>query len=67
MDPESHYYKQLANTVQGETLTSFLTKRFQRVGPTTASKFAEFAKFKPEHRIGNMNNQDLFLLIQVLF
>ena len=23
MDPESHYYKQLANTVQGETLTSF--------------------------------------------
>ena len=52
MDPESFYYKQLANTVQGETITSFLTKRFQRVGPTTALKFAEFAKFKPEHRVG---------------
>ena len=66
MDPESHYYKQLANTVQGETLTSFLTKRFQRVGPTTASKFAEFAKFKPEHRIGNMNNQELVKLTDAL-
>ena len=66
MDPESHYYKQLANTVQGETLTSFLTKRFQRVGSTTASKFAEFAKFKPEHRIGNMNNQELVKLTDAL-
>ena len=51
MDPESPYYRQLTNTVQGETLTSFLTKRFQRVGPTTAVKFAEYAKFKPEQRI----------------
>ena len=48
MDPESQYYKQLTNTVQGEPLTTFLTKRFQRVGPTTAVKFAEFAGFKPE-------------------
>jgi len=31
LDPESTYYKQLANTVQGETLLTFLTKRFQRV------------------------------------
>jgi len=62
MDPESFYYKQLANTVQGETLTSFLTKRFQRVGPTTALKFAEYAKFKPEHRIGTMTNQELVKL-----
>ena len=54
MDPESFYYKQLTNTVQGETLTSFLTKRFQRVGNTTAQKFAEYSKFKPEHRIGTM-------------
>ena len=42
MDHESEYYKQIANTVQGETLTSFLTKRFQRVGNTTAQKFAEY-------------------------
>ncbi len=56
MDPESEYYKQIANTVQGETLTSFLTKRFQRVGNTTAQKFAEYSKFKPEQRIGTMTD-----------
>ncbi len=59
MDPESDYYRQLANTVQGETLVTFLTKRFQRVGRTTAEKFVEFAGFKPEIRIGNMTNQEL--------
>ena len=66
MDPESHYYKQLTNTVQGETLTAFLTKKFQRVGPTTAVKFAEFAKFKPEKRIGTMTNQELAKLSESL-
>jgi len=66
MDPESFYYKQLANTVQGETLTSFLTKRFQRIGYTTALKFTKFAKFKPEQRIGNMTNQDLVKLTDAL-
>ena len=59
MDPESQYYKQLTNTVQGEPLTTFLTKRFQRVGPTTAVKFAEFAKLKPEKRMGTLTNQEL--------
>jgi len=59
MDPESMYYKQLTNTVQGEPLTTFLTKRFQRIGPTTAVKFAEFAKFKPEKRMGTLTNQEL--------
>jgi len=59
MDPESQYYKQLTNTVQGEPLTTFLTKRFQRVGPTTAVKFANFAKLKPEKRMGTLTNQEL--------
>ncbi|QDI89273.1 DNA topoisomerase VI subunit B [Candidatus Nitrosopumilus sp. SW] len=59
MDPESPYYKQLTNTVQGEPLTTFLTKRFQRIGPTTAVKFAEFAGFKPEKRMGTFTNQEL--------
>ena len=59
MDPESLYYKQLTNTVQGEPLTTFLTKRFQRIGPTTAVKFAEFAGFKPEKRMGTLTNQEL--------
>ena len=62
MDPESQYYKQLTNTVQGEPLSTFLTKRFQRVGPTTAIKFAEFAGFKPEKRMGAMTNQELVQL-----
>lgn len=59
MDPESQYFKQLTNTVQGEPLTTFLTKRFQRIGPTTAVKFAEFAGFKPEKRMGTFTNQEL--------
>ena len=66
MDSESPYYKQLANTTQGETLTAFLTKRFQRVGPTTAVKFAEFAGFKPEKRLGTMTNQELVKLSDAL-
>ena len=59
MNHESQYYKQLTNTVQGEPLTTFLTKRFQRIGPTTAIKFADFAGFKPEKRMGSMTNQEL--------
>ncbi|MDB4850041.1 DNA topoisomerase VI subunit B [Nitrosopumilus sp.] len=66
MDPESQYYKQLTNTVQGEPLTTFLTKRFQRVGPTTAVKFANFAKLKPEKRMGTLTNQELVNLSDAL-
>ena len=62
MDSDSDYYKQLTNTVQGETLVTFLTKRFQRVGRTTAEKFVKFAGFKPEIRLGGMNNQQLVKL-----
>jgi DNA topoisomerase VI subunit B len=62
MDPDSDYYRQLTNTVQGEMLVTFLTKRFQRVGRTTAEKFANFAGFKPEKRIGTMTNQELVKL-----
>jgi len=66
IDPESMYYKQLTNTVQGEPLTTFLTKRFQRVGPTTAVKFAAFAKLKPEKRMGTLTNQELVNLSDAL-
>ena len=62
LDPESEYYKQLSNTVLGDTLVSFLTKRFQRVGRTTAEKFAKFARLKPEKRLGTMTNQELVKL-----
>ena len=66
MDVDSQYYKQLTNTVQGEPLTTFLTKRFQRVGPTTAVKFAAFAKLKPEKRMGTLTNQELVNLSDAL-
>ncbi|MCY4490510.1 MAG: DNA topoisomerase VI subunit B [Thaumarchaeota archaeon] len=66
MESESQYYKQLTNTVQGEPLNTFLTKRFQRVGPTTAVKFATFAGFKPEKRMGTMTNQELVKLSESL-
>ena len=66
LDPESPYYKQLASTIQGDTLITFLTKRFQRVGPTTAVKFCEFAKFKPDKRIGSMTNEELVKLADAL-
>ena len=59
---DDQYRRQLAGTVQGETLSAFLTKRFQRVGPTTAKKFSEFAGFKPEKRMGAMDNQELVRL-----
>ena len=66
MDSESQYYKQLTNTVQGEPLTTFLTKRFQRIGPTTAVKFAKYAGFKPEKRMGTLSNQELVNLSDAL-
>lgn len=66
LDEQSDYYKQLANTVQGESVVTFLTRRFQRVGRTTAERFAKFARFKPERRLGSMSNQDLVRLSDAL-
>ncbi len=66
LDPEGDYYSQLTHMVQGETLVSMLTKRFQRVGRKTAEKFAAFAGFKPESRLGNMSNTDLVKLSDAL-
>lgn len=62
MQKSSPYYKQLANTVHGETVATFLTKRFQRVGQATALKFSEFAGLKPEKRIGSLTTEELVRL-----
>ncbi|MEW6043407.1 MAG: DNA topoisomerase VI subunit B [Thermoproteota archaeon] len=62
MPKSSPYYKQLANTVSGETLVTFLTKRFQRIGQATALKFCEFAGLKAEKRIGAFTNEELVQL-----
>lgn len=66
LDPEGPYYRQLARMVQGETLAALLTKRFQRVGPKTAEKFAAYAGFRPETRLGSMSNADLVRLSDAL-
>ncbi|MCY3853785.1 MAG: DNA topoisomerase VI subunit B [Thaumarchaeota archaeon] len=55
----SFYYKHLANEFKGDTLETFLTKQFQRVGRHTAEKFTEFAHFRPGKRIMLMTNQEL--------
>ncbi|WKT58057.1 hypothetical protein QVH35_00495 [Candidatus Nitrosotenuis chungbukensis] len=62
MPKSSSYYKQLANTVQGDSLVTFLTKRFQRIGQATAIKFSEFANLKAEKRIGSFTNEELVQL-----
>lgn len=62
LDPESTYYRQLERMVQGDTLNTLLTKRFQRIGAKTAEKFATYAGFTPETRLGNMSNTDIVKL-----
>ena len=62
MDESKPYYSHLARLVSGETLQSFLTKRFQRVGRQTADRFAKFAGFLPEQRMGALTNQDMVRL-----
>lgn len=62
MPKSNPYYKQLTNTVHGDSLTSFLTKRFQRVGQATALKFADFSGLKAEKRIGSFSNDELVQL-----
>ncbi|ABK77416.1 DNA topoisomerase VI, subunit B [Cenarchaeum symbiosum A] len=66
LDLDDARHKQLAGAAMGETLTTFLTKRFQRVGPGTAAKFAGFAGLKPERRLGSMANQELVKLSESL-
>ena len=66
MGPDADHYKALAEIAAGDTLTAFLTKRFQRVGKSTAEKFAKFAGFRPEHRLGTMTNQELVKLSEAL-
>ena len=62
VDADSPYFKPIASIAAGETLASFLTKRFQRVGPATAAKFAEFAGFKPSRNVGLLTNEELVRL-----
>ena len=59
MDAKSPHFAPVAAVASGEMLSAFLTKRFQRVGPTTAEKFAGFAGLKPSKRVGLMTNEEL--------
>ena len=62
LDPQQPYYPYLKRLSAGEPLQSFLTERFQRVGPRTAERFAKFSGFQPERSIGTLNNQELVRL-----
>ena len=62
VDADSPHFKPIAAIAAGETLGSFLTKRFQRVGQKTAEKFAGFAGFKPSRRVGLLTNEELVRL-----
>ena len=66
VDADSPHFKPIAAIAAGETLGSFLTKRFQRVGPMTAKKFAEFARFKPGRNVGLLTNEELVKLSDAL-
>ena len=61
-DAEQPYYAYLKGVAAGEPLKSFLTGRFQRVGPKTAENFTAFSGIKPERRIGSLDNQELVQL-----
>lgn len=56
------FYSHIKNLVAGEQLHSFLTDRFQRIGPKTAQNFIKFAGFKSEQHIGLLDNRDLVKL-----
>ena len=62
VDAAGDHFRPLEDIAAGETLSAFLTKRFQRVGPTTAAKFAAFAGFKPLKRVGLLSNKELVKL-----
>ncbi len=56
------FYNHIKSLLAGEPLLSFLTDRFQRMGPKTAQSFIKFAGFKPEQNIGLLRNADLVKL-----
>ena len=62
LDTQQPYYSYLRDLANGEQLQSFLTGRFQRVGPRTAERFAQFAGLGPERSIGTLDNQELVRL-----
>lgn len=61
-DDVGPYHEYFRETTAGESLQSFLTGKFQRMGPKTAERFAKFAGFKPERRVGALDNQELVRL-----
>ena len=62
LDSGRPYYPHLMELAAGESLKSFLTRRFQRVGPRTAEGFAKFAGLKARSRMGELDNRELVKL-----
>ncbi len=62
LNDEEPYHSHMVTMMGGESLQTFLTTRFQRVGPKTAQTFSKFAGFLPEKRIGTLSNQEMVKL-----
>lgn len=57
------FFKHLSSLVEGDTVATFMTKNFQRVGATTAKKFLENeAKIDPNKKVGTLSNEEIVKL-----
>jgi len=57
------FFKHLSSLVEGDTVATFMTKNFQRVGATTAKKFLEKeAKIDPNKKAGTLSNEEIVKL-----
>jgi DNA topoisomerase-6 subunit B len=56
------FYKHLAALVTGDTVLDFMTKNFQRVGPSIAKKFLDFAKIESRKKVGTLTNDEIVAL-----
>ncbi len=56
------FFKHLSSLVEGDTVATFMTKNFQRVGPNTAMKFLKEVKIDPNKKIGTLINEEIVKL-----
>jgi len=60
------FFKHVSSLVEGDTVASFMTKNFQRVGTGTAKRFLEFAKIEPDKKIGTLPNEEIVKLADAM-
>ncbi|MBE43637.1 MAG: DNA topoisomerase VI subunit B [Thaumarchaeota archaeon] len=60
------FFKHLLSLVEGDTITDFMTKNFQRVGPSIAKKFLDFANIDRKKKVGMFSNDELVALADAM-